>query len=77
MLRELLEILSERSAAGEPLPADPADWRLPLPERLLPTVFILIAPPAVGFIAYVRLTGGVDVFAQIGWMNDNAVRLTG
>ncbi len=36
----------------------------PLPERLMPTLFILIAPPAVGFIAYVRLTGGVDVFAQ-------------
>jgi len=32
----------------------------PLPERLMPTLFILIAPPAVGFIAYVRLTGGVD-----------------
>ena len=37
----------------------------PLPERLMPTLFILVAPPAVGFIAYVRLTGGVDVFAQI------------
>jgi len=37
----------------------------PLPEKLMPTLFILVAPPAVGFIAYVRLTGGVDVFAQI------------
>lgn len=37
----------------------------PLPERLMPTLFILVAPPAVGFIAYVRLTGGLDVFAQI------------
>ncbi|WP_296899611.1 SLAC1 anion channel family protein [Thiohalocapsa sp.] len=37
----------------------------PLPERLMPTLFILVAPPAVGFIAYVRLTGEVDVFAQI------------
>ena len=37
----------------------------PLPERLMPTLFILIAPPAVGFIAYVRLTAGVDVLAQI------------
>ncbi|NBC13379.1 MAG: C4-dicarboxylate ABC transporter [Gammaproteobacteria bacterium] len=36
-----------------------------LPERLVPTLFILVAPPAVGFIAYVRLTGGLDVFAQI------------
>ena len=29
-------------------------------ERLLPTLFILIAPPAVGFIAYVKMTGAVD-----------------
>jgi len=36
-----------------------------LPERLMPTLFILIAPPAVAFLAYVRLTGGVDAFAQI------------
>lgn len=36
-----------------------------LPERLMPTLFILIAPPAVGFISYVRLTGGVDAFAQV------------
>lgn len=27
----------------------------PLPERLRPTLFILIAPPAVGFISYLRL----------------------
>ncbi len=37
----------------------------PMPPKLLPTLFILIAPPAVGFISYVKLTGGVDVFAQI------------
>jgi tellurite resistance protein len=37
----------------------------PLPERLLPTLFILIAPPAVGFISYVKLTGSVDAFARI------------
>lgn len=36
-----------------------------LPERLMPTLFIFIAPPAVGFIAYVQLTGGVDHFARI------------
>jgi len=36
-----------------------------LPERLMPTLFILIAPPAVGFISYVRLTGDIDAFAQI------------
>lgn len=37
----------------------------PLPGRLLPTLVILIAPPAVAFIAYVRLTGDVDAFARI------------
>lgn len=37
----------------------------PLPERLLPTLFILIAPPAVGFIAYTRLTEGIDPAARI------------
>jgi tellurite resistance protein len=36
-----------------------------LPERLMPTLFILIAPPAVGFIAYVRLTGELDAFAHV------------
>jgi len=36
-----------------------------LPERLTPTLFILIAPPAVGFISYVNLTGVVDSFAYI------------
>lgn len=38
----------------------------PLPQNLLPTLFILIAPPAVGFIAYQRLSGGsYDAFAHI------------
>jgi len=37
----------------------------PLPQKLLPTLFILIAPPAVGFVSYVKLTGGVDVFARV------------
>lgn len=37
----------------------------PLPERLLPTLFILVAPPAVGFVAYLQLTGTVDAFARI------------
>ncbi len=38
----------------------------PLPERLTPTLFILIAPPAVGFIAWVKLQGGeIDAFARI------------
>ena len=29
----------------------------PLPARILPTLFILLAPPAIGFVAYVRLSG--------------------
>lgn len=37
----------------------------PLPARLMPTLFILIAPPAVGFISYVALTGVIDAFAQV------------
>jgi tellurite resistance protein len=36
-----------------------------MPERLMPTLFILIAPPAVGFLSYVKLTGEVDAFARI------------
>ncbi len=36
-----------------------------LQEKLLPTLFILIAPPAVGFIAYVKLTGEISEFANI------------
>jgi tellurite resistance protein len=37
----------------------------PLPPGLMPTLFILIAPPAVGFISYLELNGYVDNFAQI------------
>lgn len=37
----------------------------PLPARLTPTLFILIAPPAVGFIAYLKLTGSLDAFARV------------
>lgn len=37
----------------------------PLPDRLVPTMFILIAPPAVGFISWIQLTGTVDAFARI------------
>jgi tellurite resistance protein len=37
----------------------------PLPDRLRPTLFILIAPPAVGCLAYLKLAGGIDAFARI------------
>lgn len=38
----------------------------PLPGKLLPTLTILIAPPAIGFLAWVNLNGGqVDGFARV------------
>ncbi|MBK1716233.1 SLAC1 anion channel family protein [Thiocystis violacea] len=37
----------------------------PIEDRLMPTLFILIAPPAVGFIAYMRLVGDLDTFGRV------------
>ena len=37
----------------------------PLPDKLVPTFLILMAPPAIGFIAYVKLTGQVDIFSKV------------
>lgn len=37
----------------------------PLPGRLQPTMVILIAPPAVAYVAWVRLTGGNDAFGHV------------
>ncbi len=37
----------------------------PMPPNLLPTLAILIAPPAVGFVAYVKLVGGLDSFGRV------------
>lgn len=36
-----------------------------LPDRFMPTLFIFVAPPAVGFISYYNLIGGIDAFARI------------
>jgi tellurite resistance protein len=37
----------------------------PLAKKLVPTFFIFIAPPAVGFVSYLRLTNGsLDMFAM-------------
>ena len=36
-----------------------------LPEKLIPTFFIFIAPPAVGFLSYLQLNGDVDNFARV------------
>ncbi len=38
----------------------------PIAERLLPTLVILIAPPSVGFVAWLQLNGGeIDAFARV------------
>jgi len=34
-----------------------------LPQKFIPTLFILIAPPAIGFIAYIRIAQSWDSFA--------------
>ncbi|MBN2752560.1 MAG: SLAC1 anion channel family protein [Rhodospirillaceae bacterium] len=36
-----------------------------LPAKFMPTLFILIAPPAIGFISYIALTGSIDPFSRI------------
>lgn len=40
-------------------------FRPSLPKPLTPTFFILLAPPGIGFVSYVKLVGQVDVFAYI------------
>lgn len=40
-------------------------FHAPLALRLTPTLFILLAPPSVGFIAYSNLVGGLDAFGHI------------
>lgn len=37
----------------------------PLPTKLNPTLFVLIAPPAIGFISYTKLVGELTPFGQI------------
>lgn len=36
-----------------------------IPQKLLPTLFILIAPPSVSFTSYYNLTGSIDSFAKV------------
>lgn len=40
-------------------------FHAPLPGKLVPTFFILIAPPAVGFLSYMKLAGELDSLARI------------
>jgi tellurite resistance protein len=37
----------------------------PMAENLMPTTFIMIAPPAVGFISYLNLVPDLDNFARV------------
>ncbi|MGE5476750.1 MAG: SLAC1 anion channel family protein [Bacteroidales bacterium] len=37
----------------------------PLPGKMVPTLFILLAPPSVSFVSWVGLNGGIDAFARI------------
>ncbi len=36
-----------------------------LPPKLTPMMFILLAPPSIGFVSYTLLVGGLDPFARI------------
>lgn len=36
-----------------------------LPDRLMPTLMILVAPPAVGYLSYSQLSPGLDAFSRI------------
>ncbi len=37
----------------------------PIPDKLVPTLFILFAPPAIGFISYFKLIGEITPFAKM------------
>ncbi|MDX9870935.1 MAG: SLAC1 anion channel family protein [Clostridia bacterium] len=40
-------------------------FHAPLSEQITPTLFILIAPPAVGSVSYTVLNGGIDNFTRL------------
>jgi tellurite resistance protein len=40
-------------------------FQSPLSPQLMPTLFILAAPPAIGFVAYTKMTGEMDGFAHV------------
>lgn len=37
----------------------------PIPQKLLPTLFIILAPPSIGFVSYTTLTGQLDSLARM------------
>ncbi|MDV7340001.1 SLAC1 anion channel family protein [Terasakiella sp. A23] len=36
-----------------------------LADKLLPTLFILLAPPSIGFVSYIQLTGELDIMGRL------------
>ena len=40
-------------------------FHAPMPEKLFPTLVILVAPPAVAFVSYMRLQPAMDPFARV------------
>lgn len=37
----------------------------PMPQKLLPTLFILLAPPSIGFVSYIQLVGELDILGRL------------
>jgi len=37
----------------------------PMPQKLLPTLFILLAPPSIGFVSYIQMTGELDILGRL------------
>jgi len=37
----------------------------PLAQKLLPTLFILLAPPSIGFVSYIQLVGELDILGRL------------
>jgi tellurite resistance protein len=40
-------------------------FHAPLAQRMIPTLFIMIAPPAVGFISYIKMTDSLDSSSRL------------
>lgn len=37
----------------------------PIPQKLLPTLFVLLAPPSIGFVSYIQLVGELDLMGRL------------
>lgn len=40
-------------------------FHTPLEQRILPTLFILLAPPSIGFVSYIGMVGRLDSFGHL------------